>query len=327
MNELTTTEKKEILPSAQHFLERAKEDMKDVGDRFFMLGCRLYEAQIYHYVEALGYESIEQLAEAELDLGKSSTYNLINVFKRFCDRDQYGNYKTWVKPAFRPYKYSQLVEMEKALCLDVNIEKEIPPSTPVRVLKEYIKYLNKNPGNHKNLPEWKAEQEQTAMLPPVSDSKPANEEPTDTIPDEPQPDTDVNNVAPTAEQPAETVQTFGLPTCAEPEETETVTQSKTSKPTYNFHSRDGVRAFLKDYKNWQPYFSFIGNFFKDMFFYSLKNGVNIYACGIDTLWGNGESLETKIDEIIYFINDDKRKSKKITKEQFERYCAEHKDEL
>ena len=60
---------------------------------------------------------------------------------------------------------------------------------------------------------------------------------------------------------------------------------------------------------------------------SLKNGVNIYACEIDTLWGNGENLETKIDEIIYFINNDKHKSKKITKEQFERYCAEHKDEL
>ena len=327
MNELTTTEKKELLPSAQHFLERAKEDMKDVGDRFFMLGCRLYEAQIYHYVEALGYESIEQLAEVELDLGKSSTYNLINVFKRFCDRDQYGNYKTWVKPAFRPYKYSQLVEMEKALCLDVNIEKEIPPSTPVRVLKEYIKYLNKNPGNHKNLPEWKAEQEQTTMLPPVLDSNPIKEEPTDTAPDEPQPDTDVNNVAPTVEQPAETVQTFGLPTYAEPKQTETVAKTKASKPTYNFHSRDSIRAFLKDYKNWQTYFGFIGSFFKDMFFYTLKNGVNIYACGIDVLWGSGESLETKIDEIIYFINDDKRKSKKITKEQFERYCAEHKDEL
>ena len=159
MNELTASEKKEILPSAQHFLEKAKQDMQDVGDRFFMLGCRLYEAQIYHYVEVLGYESIEQLAEVELDLGKSSTYNLINVFKRFCDRDQYGNYKTWVKPSFRPYKYSQLVEMEKAYCFNqYNIQKKIPPETPVRILKEYIKYLNKNPGNHKNLPEWKAEQ-------------------------------------------------------------------------------------------------------------------------------------------------------------------------
>ena len=218
MTELTTTQKKELLPSAQNFLQHAKQYIKEIGDTFFLVGCHLYEAQIYHYVETLGYNSIEELAEAELDLSKSSTYNLINVFKRFCDRDEHGNHKIWIKPAFRKYKYSQLVEMEKAYCLSNNIEKEIPPSTPVRVLKEYIKYLNKNPGYHKDLPQWRAEQEQTPVLPPVSDNNPINEEPADTVPDEPQPNTDVNNVAPTAEQPAETVQTFGLPTCANKKE-------------------------------------------------------------------------------------------------------------
>ena len=329
MNELTATEKKEILPSAQHFLEKARQDMKDVGDRFFMLGCRLYEAQIYHYVEALGYESIEQLAETELNLGKSSTYNLINVFKRFCDRDQYGNYKTWVKPAFRPYKYSQLVEMEKALSLSTyNIQKEIPPETPVRLLKEYIKYLNKNPGDHKNLPEWKTEQEQLQI---VENTKTKSDDGKLTAKDFELLHRVIerNKKAqeePNIEQPAP-VQTFGLPTIAEPTPTVNVPEPKKEKPTYNFTARDGVRTFLKDYENWQPYFGFIGSFFKNMFFYSLKNGVNIYACEIDTLWGNGESLETKIEEIIYFINDDKRKSKKITKEQFEKYCAKHKDEL
>ena len=136
MNELTTTQKKELLPSAQNFLQHAKQYIKEIGDTFFLVGCHLYEAQIYHYVETLGYNSIEELAEAELDLSKSSTYNLINVFKRFCDRDEYGNHKIWIKPAFKKYKYSQLVEMEKAYCLSNNIEKEIPPSTPVRVLKE-----------------------------------------------------------------------------------------------------------------------------------------------------------------------------------------------
>lgn len=211
MNELTTTEKKEILPQAKSFLEHAHDDLRDIGNRFFMLGCRLWEARRYNYVEALGYESIEQLAEKEFDLGKSSTYNLINVFIRFCARGEQGQYKAWINPIFKNYKYSQLIEMEKAYVLPTyNIEEKIPPTTPIRVLKEYIKYLNKNSGDHKHLPEWKAEQEQTAMLPPVSDNNPVNEEPTDTIPD--------TNVAPTAEQPAETVQTFGLPTCADKNE-------------------------------------------------------------------------------------------------------------
>lgn len=317
MNELTTTEKKELLSSAQNFLQHAKQYIKEIGDTFFLVGCHLYEAQIYHYVETLGYNSIEELAEAELDLSKSSTYNLINVFKRFCDRDEYGNHKIWIKPAFRKYKYSQLVEMEKAYCLDNNIEKEIPPSTPVRVLKEYIKYLNKNPGNHKHLPEWKAEQEQTSVLPPVSDNNPIKEEPADTVPDEPQPNTDVNNVAPTAEQPAETVQTFGLPTCAKTEE---------KTPKYNFSTRAGVREFLKDCLHWKEkecYSPFIG-----CHYYMLKNKRRIYVYVQRTASKNSiDGIYEVIHRFFIDLNQYSNIPVEITKEQFEQYCAEHKDEL
>lgn len=52
MNELTATEKKEILPSAQHFLEKARQDMKDVGDRFFMLLLRAPRALKIIYLNA-----------------------------------------------------------------------------------------------------------------------------------------------------------------------------------------------------------------------------------------------------------------------------------
>lgn len=319
MNELTTTEKKKLLPSAQNFLQHAKQYIKEIGDTFFLVGCHLYEAQIYHYVETLGYNSIEELAEAELDLSKSSTYNLINVFKRFCDRDEYGNHKIWIKPAFKKYKYSQLVEMEKAYCLSNNIEKEIPPSTPVRVLKEYIKYLNKNPGNHKDLPQWRAEQEQTPVLPPISDSNPVNEEPADTIPD--------TNVAPTIEQPAETVQTFGLPTCAEPEQTKTVAKPKVSKPTYNFHSREGVRTFLKDYESWKKYAQSWGSpFFKATYGYIFKNGSYIMACERSMFEGAKFDEKMTVIEPTYFLST-KYGFTEISKNQFEQYCAEHKDKL
>lgn len=319
MTELTTTQKKELLPSAQNFLQHAKQYIKEIGDTFFLVGCHLYEAQIYHYVETLGYNSIEELAEAELDLSKSSTYNLINVFKRFCDRDEYGNHKIWIKPAFKKYKYSQLVEMEKAYCLSNNIEKEIPPSTPVRVLKEYIKYLNKNPGDHKDLPQWRAEQEQTPVLPPVSDNNPINEEPADTIPD--------TNVAPTIEQPAETVQTFGLPTCAEPEQTKTVAKPKVSKPTYNFHSREGVRTFLKDYESWKKYAQSWGSpFFKATYGYIFKNGSYIMACERSMFEGAKFDEKMTVIEPTYFLST-KYGFTEISKNQFEQYCAEHKDKL
>ena len=326
--EMTTEEREYQLDCANTFLKWTREDIKDVTKSFFRIGFRLYEARAYKYYEALGYPDIETLAEEEFGFKRSSTYGFMQVYERVCIKHGHNT----MDERYIGYDYSKLLELCKVKLAVHDILNRIKPTDSVRDIHQYVKFWNEYTSKHSTTPkitlqEWKAEQEKPPMLPPVLDSNPTQEGPTDTVPDEPQPDTNVNNVAPTAEQPAETVQTFGLPTCAEPTQTEMVAKPKANKPTYNFHSRDGVRAFLKDIKNWQTYFGFIGSFFKDMFFYTLKNGVNIYACGIDTLWGNGESLETKIDEIIYFINDDKRKSKKITKEQFERYCAEHKDEL
>ena len=223
MNELTITEMKELLPQAKSFLEHAQDDLRDIGNRYFMLGYRLWEARRYNYVEALGYESIEQLAEKEFDLGKSSTYNLINVFVRFCARGEQGQYKAWIDPAFKNYKYSQLIEMEKAYVLPTyNTEKKIPPSTPVRTLREYIKYLNKNPDDHKWLPDWQAEQEQPPVLPPVSTNKQLEGQISikDTVSNNTQTEVKGYNGVPSAEQPAETVQTFGLRQHAEPKKNE-----------------------------------------------------------------------------------------------------------
>ena len=347
MEFLTASEKKEILPFAQGFIERAKQDMKEIGDRFFFLGCRLYEAKIYHYVEALGYESIEQLAEVELDLGKSSTYNLINVFKRFCDRDEYRNYKTWIAPQYRKYKYSQLVEMEKAYCLSNNIEKEIPPETPVRVIKEYIKYLNKNPGMHKTLPEWKNEQEKaieaSAITPQETDDeirerarKQAHEA---GIPFyDGDMDEDFNPYVYDGNMSVEdyklmhqhmdedrAVQTFGLQDTAEAK-TENP-EPKKEKPTYNFTTRAGVRAFLADYKNWKKYSkSWNSIFFKNVYGYTFKNRKYIMACERTVFEGADFDINITVIQPVYYLSNNYG-IVEISKNQFEQYCAEHKDEL
>lgn len=329
MNELTVTEKKEILPFAESFLENAKQDMEDIGKRYFMLGCRLHEAQIYNYVETLGYDNIEQLAEAELDLGRSSTYNLIKVFKRFCARNEHGDYKTWVDPKYKNYSYSQLIEMEKAYCLSYDIEKEIPPNTPVRIIKEYVKYINKNPGDHKSLPDWQNE-EQLATLSPISNNKQIKGQLSieDTASNNVQFDkikiiseeNNVTNPLKTPESATEAIQTFGLPTYADNKDVG-VDETK-----YNFAIRAGVRAFLADYENWERYYGFIGCFFGDMYFYKFKNGMIIYAVTIETLVGTGEEL-VAIKKITYFLDYEKRKAKEITKEQIEKFCAKYKNEL
>ena len=310
MNELTITQKKEILPQAKSFLEHAQDDLRDIGNRFFMLGCRLWEARSYNYVEALGYESIEQLAEKEFDLGKSSTYNLINVFLRFCDRGEQGQRKAWIDPKYKNYKYSQLVEMEKAYVLRTNnIEKQIPPNTPIRVLKEYIKYLNKNYGNAKDLLDWKSEQELSNILPSTSNNKSVEEVSTNSVPD----------ITPTVStgQLIEKVQTFGLPTCAKTEE---------KTPKYIFSTRAGVREFLKDCLQWKKkecYSPFIG-----CHYYMLKNKRRIYVYVQRTASKNSiDGIYEVIHRFFIDLNQYSNVPVEITKEQFEQYCAEHKDEL
>ncbi len=402
MTFLTASEKKEILPHAQNFLKHAKEYMKEIGDTFFLVGCHLYEAQIYNYVEALGYESIEQLAEKELDLGKSSTYNLINVFKRFCDRNQYGDHKTWIDPKYKNYKYSQLIEIEKIYSIPWNIEKIIPPSTPVRILKEYIKYVNKNVGNYKPLPEWQEEQEQAPILSPISDNKQIEGQLSieANTPDEQQTDKETAasekyNVAPTVGTPS-TVQTFGLrPRATEREKTEipvlyihnlsreklaeiidetckifeqrihTYTtdglwlktpascfadelypkiadfilrkgffQNPLNNPPetfdsnkYTLQSRQGVRNFLADYKNWNQAFGYNNYYFDKIYKCFLKDKTYIYACERKIYVGELQlgKAETKVT---YFFNAYKGDGvSEISQTQFEQYCAEHKDEL
>ena len=333
MNELTYTQLKEILPSAKSFLEHAHEDLRDIGNRYFMLGCRLWEAQRYNYVEALGYESIEQLAEKEFDLGRSSTYNLINVYERFCDRGEYNQRKAWIDPKYKNYKYSQLIEMGKATCLSTySIEKQIPPSTPIRILKEYIKYVNKNPGNNKFLPDWE-EQQKTLLIADKYVPKEKQREEQNSIEQtkseeidfdawlEKQPEGTfvqgggIDEKNSKNEQP-ESVQTFGLPTCAKHEE----------KPKYNFSTRAGVRAFLNDCLHWKEkecYSPFIG-----CHYYMLKNKKHIYVYVQRT--ANKKNVDNIYEVIHRFFIDLNQYSNvpvEITKEQFEQYCAEHKDEL
>ena len=320
---MRTDEKEYALDCAQTFLKWTREDIKDVTKSFFKIGFRLYEARAYRYYEALGYPDIETLAEEEFGFKRSTTYGLMQVYEKTCSKLGHNS----MHERYIGYDYSKLLEICKPRYGGNDFLSKIKPTDSVRDIRKYVKFWNEYSEKHSGCPsitlqEWKAQQEivNVPALPSMTSNR--KEEPQLV----PMPGTEDNwgerHFTDTEEitaQPAP-VQTSGLPTCAE-------VKKEPEKPKYNFSTRDGVRAFLKDCNNWNPYYGFIGSFFCDMFFYTLKNGVNVYACGIETLLGNGETLETKTSEILYFINDDKRKSKRISKDQFEKYCAEHKDEL
>lgn len=336
MNNLT--EKQYALTMAQGFLEKAKEDINSIGQTFFMLGCRLYEARRFNYVETLGYENIEQLAEEELHLGRSTTYNLIQIFERFCDRDKNGNYHTWIKSECKDYSYSQLVEINKikAICPRLSWY-NIPAHTPVRKIAEYVKYVNKNPGDHKDFPKWRDDEfnksVQSLTNSPLAQQNQLNGQlsveqietvpstnniETDTVPEE-----EIKTQTKTVEEIP--VQTFGLPTCAE--------AKKEEKPKYNLSTRDGVRAFLNDYENWESKYLFSHIYYKAHFWKLKKNC--IYAVE----WKSCDNVaETHFDfssKVRYFLCLDKADYDtsqpctfiELSKRQLETYFTLHKDEL
>ena len=317
--EMTTEEREYQLDCANTFLKWTREDIKDVTKSFFRIGFRLYEARAYKYYEALGYPDIETLAEEEFGFKRSSTYGFMQVYEKVCIKHGHNT----MDERYIGYDYSKLLELCKVKLAVHDILNRIKPTDSVRDIHQYVKFWNAYTSKHSTTPkitlqEWKTQQEKPlVILPPVSDSNPVNEEPTDTVPNETQPNTDVNNVAPTVEQPTETVQTFGLPSCAKIEE---------KTPKYNFSTRAGVREFLKDCLQWKEkecYSPFIG-----CHYYMLKNKRHIYVYIQRTASKNSiDGIYEVIHRFFIDLNQYSDVPVEITKEQFEQYCAEHKDEL
>ena len=161
----------EELAFAQGFLREVREDIKSITRNFFTVGFRLNEANEFGYYKTLNYETIEDLAEAEFGFGRSTTYNLINVFRRFCDSSWEGTSfvrKKWIKPEFEGFSYSQLLSMSKFTYIPMPIANFVPKCAHVRPLKKYVKYVNSTFSNdHMTFDEW----HQTEYLPSIESKK------------------------------------------------------------------------------------------------------------------------------------------------------------
>lgn len=317
--EMTTEEREYQLDCANTFLKWTREDLKDVTRAFFKIDFRLHEARQCRYFEALGYPDIETLAEEEFGFKRSTTYGFIQVYENTCTK--YGH--NTMAEEYIGYDYSKLLELSKVKLAHTDILNRIKPTNTVRDIHQYVKYWNEYTSKHSHCPdetlqEWKKKQLQEQPILGLPTPKPSSEETAPTVDVVPAGDRD--------ELPAETVQTFGQPTCAEPEQTKTVTEPPKGKPIYNLKARDGVRAFLKDCCHWKEkeYHSpFIG-----CYYYTLKNKRRIYVYIQRTASKNNiDGIYEVIHRFFIDLNQYSTVPVEITKEQFEKYCAEHKDEL
>ena len=145
---------------AESFVKMVKLNLQDIKNSFFEIGFRLNEANMLGYYKELGFASIEELAESEFGFKRSTTYNLIGIFRRF---SVYGYetgyvYKNQIRDECKDYTYSQLVEINRLKYLPFrrSLNENIPIDSSVRDIIGYVKYANSFRGSiSRTLPEWK----------------------------------------------------------------------------------------------------------------------------------------------------------------------------
>lgn len=86
------------------FVKMVKLNLIDASRAFFEIGFRLYEAQQYGYFEKLGFENIVDCAEYHFGFKKSTTYDLINIYRVFCEKTG----AIFMREHWRDFNQSQL---------------------------------------------------------------------------------------------------------------------------------------------------------------------------------------------------------------------------
>lgn len=163
-NERVETSAEAQLEYAHGFIDAVNEAISDITNRFYFIGFRLDEANRYKYYEALGYSSIEELAEAEFGFQRASTYNYIKAFN-------YAKSKTplYIEDKFRGYSYTALLEMSKAKTLkrysgNEGIEHILTPKVSVSKIKQVRPLWNKYIEENGALPDCKTVAEFIALV-------------------------------------------------------------------------------------------------------------------------------------------------------------------
>lgn len=134
----------------ESFVKMVKLELQDIKRTFVKIGFRLNEANQYRYYEKLGYSSIEELAENEFELKRTSTYNLIAIAKHFCNG-------MFLSDNYKNFSYSQLIVMVKMLAYSSEPYKRCNENFTVIQFNEYYNYLKK--GGMNNMSSYFQEQQ------------------------------------------------------------------------------------------------------------------------------------------------------------------------
>ena len=120
----------------EDFVNLVRLELDDIKHSFFKIGFRLREANNCKYYLKLGFESIEDCAEALFGFGKTTTYDLMRISFLFASRDC----PMQIDPAYEGYSQSQLVLFSQINLSQRNFIKMATPSDSISKLKKAKRY-------------------------------------------------------------------------------------------------------------------------------------------------------------------------------------------
>lgn len=319
---------------ALEFVGKVRGYLSDVSHSFFKIGYELHKAQQGQHFKALGYESLEDLAEDAFGFSKTTMYDMLKVYaacrSRFVESE--------MCEAYKPYSFSQLAAMRNGrfanpYCLTER--QRVKPTDSVRAIKKYVSFFNKYTDKHSGYPsvtlqEWlKQEEERQTELegseqlrlgelveeePEEQDEKPGEIFRTSELQEVAEEESEIEDFEEIEEETP----------YAEQDETENVSrETEIETQRYTFENRDKIRAFYGDYKNWDH--SMFLTMWLKLYRYDFRNGMRVFAVE-STSCKDIENMTPHEKKVRYFWGDGKCPYE-VSVLDMERYIAKIKDEL
>lgn len=344
---------------ALEFVSKVRCYLSDAAHSFFKIGYELHKAQEGQHFKALGYDSLEDLAEDAFGFSKTTTYDMIKVYNacrsRFVESEMSEEYKV--------YSFSQLVAMQNGRYANPYylVDKQrVKPTDSVRAIKKYVSFWNKYTDRHSTYPdvtlrEWLEQEEERQELenaeqltlgelveePEEQDETQGKIFRTSELQEFAEEETEIEeqDELPEEEQEEELCETsrrFGEQWISkekditppfiikEQEETENVSrETKIEEQRYTFENRDKIREFYGDYTNWRA--SGILAFLLKYYRYDFRNGMRVFA--VESISCKDIENMTPFEKKVRYFWCDRKCTYEVAVLDMERYIAKIKDEL
>ena len=123
----------------EDFVNLVKLELNDIRNTFFKIGFRLNEANNNRYYKKLGFNSIEECAEALFGFGRTTTYDLMCVASRFCDVKA----PMTLAEQYKKYNQSQLVLFTNLKFNSKEFIRMVDPNDSIQKLRKAKRYWDK----------------------------------------------------------------------------------------------------------------------------------------------------------------------------------------